>query len=64
MEGTFTPTSYLMADNTIDYSTDSVPWLQTSIPRASYSFIMSVPPLGMTQNLSPVLFGHRLFGDG
>jgi hypothetical protein len=64
VEGTFTPPNYLMADNTIDYSTDNVPSLQTSIPRPSYPFTMIVPPLGMTQSLSLVLFGHGLFGDG
>jgi hypothetical protein len=64
VEGTFTPPNYLMADNTIDYTPDNVPVLQTSIPRPSYPFTMIVPPLAKTQSLSLVLFGHGLFGDG
>jgi hypothetical protein len=64
VEGSFTPPNYLQSDNTIDYTTDNVPVLQTSIPRPSYPFTMIVPPLAATQSLGLLLFGHGLFGDG
>jgi hypothetical protein len=64
IEGTFTPPNYLQADNTILYTSSNEPVLQTSIPRPSYPFTMIVPPLGATESLSLLLFGHGLFGDG
>jgi len=64
IEGTFTPPNYLKADNTILYDGNNVPVLQTTIPAPSYPFTMIVPPLGATQSLSLVVFGHGIFGSG
>jgi hypothetical protein len=64
VEGNFTPPNYLQADNTIVYAADGLPTRQTTIPAPSYPFTMIVPPLGATESLALVLFGHGLFGDG
>jgi hypothetical protein len=64
VEGNFTPPNYLQADNTILYTADGLPTRQTTIPAPSYPFTMIVPPLGATQSLALVVFGHGLFGDG
>jgi hypothetical protein len=64
VEGNFTPPNYLQADNTIQYTSDNVPVLQTSVPRPSYPFTMIVPPIAKSKSLSLLLFGHGLFGDG
>jgi hypothetical protein len=64
IEGQFTPPNYLQPDNTLLYARNGIPALQTGLPAPSYPFTMIVPPLGQTQSLSLVLFGHGLFGDG
>jgi hypothetical protein len=64
IEGNFTPPNYLQPDNTIVYTADNVPVLQTRIPAPSYPYTMIVPSLGATQSLNLLVFGHGLFGDG
>jgi len=64
VEGNFTPPNYLQADNSILFAADGTPTLQSTIAAPSYPFTMIVPPLGATQSLALVLFGHGLFGDG
>ena len=64
VEGSFTPPNYLKADNTIDYGTDNVPALQTTIPAPSYPFTMVIPSQSATQSLPLVVIGHGAGSDG
>ncbi len=61
VEGTFSPPTYLRADNTIAFSAEGAPVEQAA---RSFPFTLIIPKRAATESLPLVLFGHGIFGSG